>query len=141
MKKILCILAILATTTTTFAKLNDGKFKAEDKDFDRRGWKVYNEITVKDGKIVGADFDYVNKNGELKSKDIEYNKKYREISKIDVPELKELFEADLIKTQNPNDLEEVAGATQSLVQFKQLSEVAMKASEDNNKNPVSVEVK
>ncbi|WP_407536925.1 hypothetical protein [Cetobacterium somerae] len=98
------------------------------------------DLTVKDGKIESANFDYINKDGKLKSEDAEYNKKYKEISKIDVPELKEIFSEELVQTQNPEAIDNVAGATESLVQFKLLSKEAIIASESGVPEPVKIDL-
>lgn len=64
----------------------------------------------------------------------------KEISKIDVPELKEIFSEELVETQNPEKIDNVAGATQSLVQFKKLSKEAIAASEAGVKETVKVDL-
>ena len=140
MKKMLILIGTLCITSLGFAKMNDGVYKSEAKDFDKRGWKVFLDLTVKDGKIESANFDYINKDGKLKSEDVEYNKKYKEISKIDVPELKEIFSEELVQTQNPEEIDNVAGATESLVQFKLLSKEAIIASESGVKEPVRIDL-
>lgn len=140
MKKMLILIGVLCITSLGFAKMNDGVFRSEAKDFDKRGWKVFLDLTVKDGKIESANFDYINKDGKLKSEDAEYNKKYKEISKIDVPELKEIFSEELVQTQNPEEIDNVAGATESLVQFKLLSKEAIIASESGVPEPVKIDL-
>ena len=140
MKKMLILIGVLCITSLGFAKMNDGVFRSEAKDFDKRGWKVFLDLTVKDGKIESANFDYINKDGKLKSEDAEYNKKYKEISKIDVPELKEIFSEELVQTQNPEAIDNVAGATESLVQFKLLSKEAIIASESGVPEPVKIDL-
>lgn len=140
MKKMLIFIGVLCITSLGFAKMNDGVFRSEAKDFDKRGWKVFLDLTVKDGKIESANFDYINKDGKLKSEDAEYNKKYKEISKIDVPELKEIFSEELVQTQNPEAIDNVAGATESLVQFKLLSKEAIIASESGVPEPVKIDL-
>lgn len=140
MKKMLILIGVLCITSLGFAKMNDGVFRSEAKDFDKRGWKVFLDLTVKDGKIESANFDYINKDGKLKSEDAEYNKKYKEISKIDVPELKEIFSEELVQTQNPEEIDNVAGATESLVQFKLLSKEAIIASESGVPEPIKIDL-
>ncbi|MGL4424947.1 MAG: FMN-binding protein, partial [Cetobacterium sp.] len=128
MKKMLILIGSICIATMSFAKLNDGTFRVEDKNFDKRGWKVFVELVVKNSKIESSNFDYLNADGKLKSKDIEYNKKYREISKIDIPEFQQIFSKGLVETQNPDEIDDVAGASQSLIQFKTLVKAAMRAS-------------
>ena len=140
MKKMLIFIGVLCITSLGFAKMNDGVFRSEAKDFDKRGWKVFLDLTVKDGKIESANFDYINKEGKLKSEDVEYNKTYRQVSKIDVPELKEIFSEELVQTQNPEEIDNVAGATESLVQFKLLSKEAIIASESGVMEPVKIDL-
>lgn len=140
MKKMLILIGVLCITSLGFAKMNDGVYKSEAKDFDKRGWKVFLDLTVKDGKIESANFDYINKEGKLKSEDVEYNKTYRQVSKIDVPELKEIFSEELVETQNPEAIDNVAGATESLVQFKLLTKEAIIASESGVMEPVKIDL-
>lgn len=140
MKKMLILIGVLCITSLGFAKMNDGVFRSEAKDFDKRGWKVFLDLTVKDGKIESANFDYINKEGKLKSEDVEYNKTYRQVSKIDVPELKEIFSEELVETQNPEAIDNVAGATESLVQFKLLTKEAIIASESGVPEPVKIDL-
>ena len=140
MKKMLILIGVLCITSLGFAKVNDGVYKSEAKDFDKRGWKVFLDLTVKDGKIESANFDYINKEGKLKSEDVEYNKTYRQVSKIDVPELKEIFSEELVETQNPEAIDNVAGATESLVQFKLLTKEAIIASESGVMEPVKIDL-
>lgn len=140
MKKMLILIGVLCITSLGFAKMNDGVFRSEAKDFDKRGWKVFLDLTVKDGKIESANFDYINKEGKLKSEDVEYNKTYRQVSKIDVPELKEIFSEELVETQNPEAIDNVAGATESLVQFKLLTKEAIIASESGVMEPVKIDL-
>ena len=140
MRKMLILIGVLCITSLGFAKMNDGVYKSEAKDFDKRGWKVFLDLTVKEGKIESANFDYINKEGKLKSEDVEYNKTYRQVSKIDVPELKEIFSEELVETQNPEAIDNVAGATESLVQFKLLTKEAIIASESGVMEPVKIDL-
>ncbi|MBC2856870.1 MAG: hypothetical protein RR191_04875 [Cetobacterium sp.] len=141
MRKLNVSLGIILLGSLAFANLNDGEYRAEQDKYDKRGWKVFLDLKVENQKITGAKFDYVNKEGAYKSQDKAYNEKYKEICNVDVPELASHIEKSFIKTQNPEDIDALAGATESIVQFKVLAKAAMKASENKDKSIVLVNVK
>ena len=78
--------------------------------------------------------------GALKSADKAYNDEYKKVCSIDIPEMNEIFSENLVETQTPEKLDDVAGATASLKQFKVLSEAAINASKENNKSTVIVQL-
>ena len=127
MKKISIILsflllsAILFTGCSTNKKMIDGKYKATFKTADNHGWTDYVEITVKDSKITEVDYDSVDKDGNKKSTDTDYEEAMKGAGSSTYPSkyMSEL-EDDLIKKQNINDVDIIAGATTSSNDFRKL---------------------
>lgn len=101
--------------------LKDGKYKAEYDKEDTRGWKAFTEIEVKDGKIVSANYDYVNKDGKLKSKDAEYNKAMKDKSGTSPAEYAPALGKALVDKQDPSKVDKVTGATHSSDAFKEMA--------------------
>ena len=73
MKKIVSIALVLALalTGTAFAqKLQDGFYFAEQKDFEKSGWKYQAVVEVKGGKIVSANWNGINVLGQADKKTV-----------------------------------------------------------------------
>ncbi|WP_052447277.1 FMN-binding protein [Clostridium polynesiense] len=122
------IISLIAATVLSLTMLagcgnksdfKDGKYKAEYDKEDTRGWKAFTEIEVKGGKIVSANYDYVNKEGKLKSKDEGYNKAMKEKSKTSPAEYGPALGKALVDKQDPAKVDKVTGATHSWEQFKE----------------------
>ncbi len=105
--------------------LKDGKYKAEYDKEDTRGWKAFTEIEVKDGKIISANYDYVNKDGKLKSKDAEYNKAMKDKSGTSPAEYSPALGKALVDKQDPSKVDKVTGATHSSDAFKEMAKKLM----------------
>lgn len=121
-------------TVIAGADMQDGTYRLEEKDFDDHGWKVFLEITVEDGKITSADYDYINEDGLLKSADEEYQEAMEATSGIGPKEFtKELSDA-LVATQDAQEIDIVSGATSSSETFlnyaQQLIQAAQKGETD-----------
>lgn len=106
----------------------DGKFNGEGM-ADSQGWKGVIEIEVKDGKIVEVEYDEVNEDGREKSDDEEYAKSMEDASGISPKDAFEQLEDALIKTQSPDRIDAIAGATTSSESFKKLAKEVL----DKNK--------
>lgn len=122
------------------AKLVDGTYKLEEKNYSH-GYRVVFTIEVKDGKIVESDYDYVNEKGESKKDDAEYNKSMQDKSGTApekyIPELNE----ELVKTQNPADVEVVTGATHSSDAFKEYAQKLIDAAEKGDTKTIEIDNK
>lgn len=101
------------------ARYEDGTYDAELEP-DQRGWKSTVEVTVANGEITEVNYDEVDEDGNLKSEDEEYNERWREASGIAAPEAYEDLEAQLIATQDIEEVEVVTGATSSTNSFKEV---------------------
>lgn len=110
--------------TSTEAEYKDGNYTAETQP-DDRGWKGVIDITVKDGKITEVDYDEYNEAGEKKSDDEEYAKSMEGASGVSPADAYEQLEDSLTKTQDPDKIDAVAGATSSSDWFKELAKEAL----------------
>lgn len=109
---------------TSDIRYKDGKFTAED-DLDDQGWKGEIEIKIRDGKMVEVDYDEVNREGDEKTEDEEYSKSMEESSGVSPEDAYEQLEDALVKTQDPNRIDAVSGATTSSERFKKLAKEAL----------------
>lgn len=104
----------------------DGLYKSMDKDFDDHGWKSMAAVVVKDGKIVSAFFDQINKeDGHYKSTDIEYAKNMEAKANMTPNKASEMLINSLVEKQDVSAVEAVAGATHSSDSFKALLDTAL----------------
>lgn len=122
------------------AKLVDGTYKLEEKNY-KNGYRVVFDIVVKDGKIVESNYDNVNEKGETKKDDEEYNKNMKDKSGTDPKEFIEKLNEELVKTQNPADVEVVTGATHSSDTFKEYAEKLFEAAEKGDTKTIEIDNK
>ncbi|SHE80403.1 FMN-binding protein [Clostridium fallax] len=109
------------------SELKNGTYKVEAKDFDDKGWKQFAEIEVKDGKIVKAEYDSVNKKDSklLKSQDKSYEEMMKSKTGTSPSEFSKTLSEELVKTQEVSKVEAVSGATHSSDDFKKLAQQAI----------------
>ena len=108
----------------------DGTYRAQFKDPDEHGWTEYVVVTVSGGKFTAVEFDAFNENGDKKTEDEEYKEAYTGAGYQTYPaDYTQKLEDSLLKKQNPDDVDMVAGATNSSTSFKEL----VKALESNMK--------
>ena len=119
MKKISLVLFVLFNFTSFSATIYKDGIYSVVADKGTFGWKPVTEITIKNGKISEIIFDRVNKNGNLASKDNGYNSSMKKKTgtnpaeySVNIP--KNFFSAN----QNFDKMDAVAGATDSLIEFK-----------------------
>ncbi|WP_446899707.1 FMN-binding protein [Clostridium sp. LBM24168] len=111
------------TSTEKSEVLKDGDYKAEAKNFDNRGWKPFVQIQVKDGKVVSARYDCINKEGKYKTEDQDYNKNMAsKTNGMNPVKYSKQLTDDLINKQDASKVDTVTGATESSKIFKELSE-------------------
>ena len=118
MKKLLVLLFIMLSIATFSATYKDGAYYvvANKGTF---GWKPFTEIIVKNGKVSQVTFDRINKNGELASKDSGYNKSMKKKVGTNPSEYSVNIPKNFLAVnQNLNQMDAVAGATDSLLEFK-----------------------
>lgn len=117
----------------------DGTYSASS-DFDERGWKVVQTITIKDGKITESTFGYEDKDGKKKADNEEYNKSMKEKSGVSSKEATEKLNAELVETQNLDDVEVVTGATHSSQNFVTSTKALLAAAEEGKTDPITIEL-
>lgn len=105
MKKILFILTFLINVLS-FSALKNGIYSVEKK-YDGN-WSSFVKLTIKDGKIIGAQYDRRNQNGELFSMS---QSSFRDVS-LEISR-------NLVNTQNVNSV--TGKDAKALSEFKELS--------------------
>ena len=105
MKKILFILTFLINVLS-FSALKNGIYSVEKK-YDGN-WSSFVKLTIKDGKIIGAQYDRRNQNGELFSMS---QSSFRDVS-LEISR-------NLVNTQNVNSV--TGKDAKALSEFKDLS--------------------
>lgn len=156
MKKFLQILTIISLTILSFSgctpaakekksaedsTLKNGIYKAEFDKFDDHGWKPTLEMEIKDGKITRATFDYINTDGKFKTEDEDYAKAMKEASGTTPAEASGKLDDDLVKKQDVDKIDTVAGATHSTENFKKLAKAAIANAKKGDTSTVIVEFK
>lgn len=105
--------------------LKDGVYKAEQPNFDDRGWKGFVEVEVKDGKIATVKFDYINKDNALKSQDAGYKAAMEPVAKTYPEKAFAELQTALVEKQDVTAVTAVAGATASSNDFTALVNQAL----------------
>ena len=105
MKKMLFILTFLINVLS-FSALKNGIYSVEKK-YDGN-WSTFVKLTIKDGKIIGAQYDRRNQNGELFSMS---QSSFRDVS-LEISR-------NLVNTQNVNSV--TGKDAKALSEFKELS--------------------
>lgn len=119
--------------------MQDGTFNAEFDKFDDHGWKGQVSITVADGKITDAKFDYVNEEGALKSEDAEYQATMSSISGVGPAEFTKQYSEAIVEKQSA-EVDVVTGATNSQADCKQLVEAALEYANEGKTETAVVSV-
>ena len=105
----------------------DGTYHAQYDRKDVRNWIPFLDITVKDGKVTKAYYDYTNENGDLRTDDDNYVKGYSDAHNGTTP--REDFDklgTELVDTQDIEKVDAVSGATHSSRNFEELANAALK---------------
>lgn len=129
----------------TAPKYVNGTYKAEFTDFDENGWKSYVVLQINNDKVVVKEFDAVNKETDtyLRSMDDDLNQKMKEATgTYTYPEAVNQIKKGFEKANgDPLAVENVAGATVSSNDFKQLAGaiLSMSALEGDTGDTLQVE--
>lgn len=145
MKKIshLALIAILSVTLTTSCtqeasksttaepvKLKDGTYSASITETSKDSIPEI-EIIIKEGKITAVKYDEII--AMKKSEDIEYKKSFKAQKNIDLLTVYTTVQNNLIKTQDPEKLDTIAGATATSKNIKALAIEALKNAKNDAK--------
>jgi len=119
-------------------KYKDGIYFAQEDGFSSSGWKYVVTLEVKDGKIVSADWNGVNKAGGADKDTLSKSGKYGLVAKggaqAEWHEQAERAEAYLIQTQDPTKItysddeghtDDIAGVSIHVKEFFELAEKAL----------------
>lgn len=147
MKKVISIavaFVIIATmligcTSTSTAK-KDGTYKAEFSAADDNGWTDYVEVTVTGDKITNVVYDSL-KDGKKKSEDQDYEETMKKVSgdKTWPSDFYSKLTAQLLEKQNIDEVDTVAGATNSSDDFKTLVKALSKNMQKGKTETVKVD--
>lgn len=124
MKKIL--LLALMISAVGLAALKDGTYSESLNE--KKGettWTSKIEIVVKSGKIVDVKLEGYSDKGLNKLTDEKYNEKWIKDKNMTFPRFVEAFKENLIKVQDPDKLDVVAGATGSSKSYKEMAKKAL----------------
>lgn len=125
MKKL--FMMALLISTTCLAAYKDGTYTAKEEQ--KKGettWYSELVLTVKDGKISEVKIAEKSSKGVDKNTDKKYNEKWMNVSQIDFPTFVQKFTEELIKTQDADKIDNIAGATGITTRYKKLSKEALK---------------
>ena len=108
---------ILLSFAVFAQSLKDGFYRVEEKGY-TRGYKNFTELTVSKGKITKVTFDKFDEKGALVSESKDYNQRMKAASGIDSVSANKILTDNLLKTQNSEKIDAVAGATSNVNIFK-----------------------
>ncbi|MBN7774603.1 FMN-binding protein [Clostridium aminobutyricum] len=134
---LICIMAISVSgcgdkntednkTDESTTSYQDGVYHAEYDRKDVRNWIPYVDVTIKDGKITKAYYDYTNDAGDTRTNDENYTKNFSAANNGMTP--REAFDklgSQLVDKQDIQDVDAVSGATHSSRNFTELSTAAL----------------
>lgn len=116
----LCVSLFCACSSSPSSSYQDGVYRAEYAEFDAYGYKQYLEVTVEGGVVTAMDYDAVTQTGSKKNDDEDY----RAAMEVVQGTYPEKFSSDLVNqylnTQNINEVDAVAGATEASDSFVEL---------------------
>ena len=101
-------------------ELKDGTYTARVLSENKLGYTPYLTVEVSNGKMVVADFDYINNEGNLLSNDLDYRIKTRKILNTQPDVYKRQLQLEFLKKQSTN-IDAVTNASVSTETFKFLA--------------------
>lgn len=116
-----------ANGTTTSGAFKDGIYKAIYDRNDVRNWKAFVEITVKDGKVAEAKYDYTNDKGEMRTDNKGYSDAFKAANGYTPKEGFTKLGERLVAAQDAEKVDTLTGATHSTKNFKQLAAAALES--------------
>ncbi|MBS4217419.1 FMN-binding protein [Bacillus sp. FJAT-49711] len=123
----------------TKASLKDGEYSLAEKNIGSTGWKTFINMTVKDGKIIESDYNYLNKDGELKTNDEGYQEKMTEKSGTGPQDYIPALNNALVEKQNPAEVDVVTGATHSSHTFKLYAAQLINAAQKGDTSKIEID--
>lgn len=114
-----CLILLLAGCSHN-PNMKDGFYTAEMSEYSH-GWKEYLCIMVKNNAIVYAEFNAKNPSGYIKAWDNAYMQNMYTANGTYPNEYTRSYVAQLIETQNPDNVDAISGASNSGSNFFKLS--------------------
>jgi major membrane immunogen (membrane-anchored lipoprotein) len=112
--------------TNPVASYKDGTYHAEFDRYDPRNWIPYVDVTIKDGKITKAYYDYTDETGAKRTEDKTYIEGFSGANKGMTP--RQAFDklgTELVDSQDISKVDAVSGATHSSRNFTKLVPAAL----------------
>lgn len=119
-------------------KMEDGFYTAEMAEYSH-GWKEYLCIFVKNDKIVYAEFNARNESGYIKAWDNGYMGNMLAGTGTYPNAYTRAYVAQLVETQDPDEIDAVTGASHSGGNFDKLSRAVMEQAKKGDSSIVVVE--
>lgn len=119
-------------------KMKDGFYTAETAEFEH-GWKEYLCIMVKNNTIVYAEFNAKDASGYIKAWDNAYMERMSLVNGTYPNEYTRNYVAQLIQSQNPNEVDTISGATNSGNNFLKLAKAVIEQAQKGDSATVIVE--
>lgn len=119
------LVLLLSGCMQTGDTLQSGYYTAEMAQFDDKGWKEYVTIGISGGEIVTVEFNAKNASGLIKAWDMAYMRRMNDKMGTYPTEYTRAYAASLIRSQSPNQIDAVAGATVSGWNFSALISAAL----------------
>lgn len=132
-----CIILLLSGCGSQ-NKMKDGFYTAEMSEYSH-GWKEYLCIMVKNDTIVYAEFNAKNPSGYIKAWDNAYMQNMKPISGTYPNEYTREYVAQLIETQNPDQIDAVSGASTSGSNFQKLCTAVISQAKKGDSQTIVVE--
>ncbi len=140
MKRVLTFLfcgVLLLSGCSTESELKDGTYRAEvdEQTADEAyGWKDFVEVTISGGEVTAVTFNSVNGEGALKTEDPNYV--MDPMPSEWQPELVKRF----METKDPDQVEDVAGATIGSRNFKALMRAVLERAKTGGTETIVVDI-
>lgn len=144
MKKYICLiflvfpLIFILSGCSTGQKMKDGFYTAEMAEYSH-GWKEYLCIMVKDDTIVYAEFNAKNPSGYIKAWDNAYMQSMASVQGTYPNEYTREYVAQLLETQNPENVDTVSGASHSGDNFLKLADAVINQAIEGDSGTIVVE--
>lgn len=117
--------------------MKDGYYTAEQENYNM-GWKEFVTITVKQDKIIAVEYNAANESGFIKSWDNAYMKIMKPAMGTYPNEYTRNYASQLLKSQSPENIDALSGASTSLWSFKLLADAAMEQAEKGDSSVIAV---
>lgn len=141
MKKLIFIILVFNSLYIFASSYYDGEYYVEAKKA-KYGWKPFTKIIIKDKKIIKVIHDRKNSNNELASSNSEFNEKMKAASGSSPKEYSKKIPESFIKSNYSFEkMDGVAGATDSVKQFKQMMAFLLKKAEKGKTGNFKIKLK